>query len=844
MATLSDIRPLLHIARFFGCGFYIVSEDDIKTIKYSVVYTTFFVLLYTAICVMNFCVLAKEDVLGRRLLALTIARTGLTYISVLTDIVLTFWYSWKIRAALTQLRIFDRATKYKEQVKSYKIHYISWILPFVIMVFWSIAGYLTFLCEPKDTLFNGVTYAVINTTLSMQLLRFISLSFLLRERFHRLCEILLLPEDGKIMVVDRSARQLRLQEVWWLHSCLVNATELINSVYALQLLLWIAGGSFNTLTRLYTMNEHHGLSTFLITREMMMVSACATNLLLITTVCHSISAQANRVGKITFSPSSAIVAKRSSAQDCSVDAATYFQLYQVNFFAVFGLIRIDLPLLLSIEFTYDNGSFSSISYNESMEMDLSEILWNFYDKFNGDTNYLLIILYVPVIAIAVTANILVIAVVFKYHYMRSVTNYFVVNLSVADLLVTIICMPVAVSQAKSIVWSHGELMCKLSSYLQGVAVAASVFTITAMSIDRYLAIRSPMAFRRVFNRKSTVLVIVALWLVALSIFAPVLKGMTLHSLDTELDNITFQGAWAIRGNFSHGTRTSRMPPAFYICSEDFKPLGIRPHLFGTACFILVYAVPGFIVILAYSMMGRTLCSRKPPFDCDSVEGSASSQQSFRLVRERRRIAWILLLLAVLFALCWLPYNVLRLLVDLGAIEEGKSITDALSYCLFLGHANSALNPVVYCFMTRNFRRSVSEILRRGSHGLARRKPRRKSVMINDACGGCSVPGTRRGLLRQQNMLRGCGCGIPMNGHHAVLALRRTATSSSGYDSFYSRRCYMLRSIRDVPQAAPVANPPANVADGNREQPEYEKNNGLENSQPRQSTLCTTDEQRR
>lgn len=60
----------------------------------------------------------------------------------------------------------------------------------------------------------------------------------------------------------------------------------------------------------------------------------------------------------------------------------------------------------------------------------------------------------------------------------------------------------------------------------GVAVAASVFTITAMSIDRYLAIRSPMAFRRVFNRRSTVLVIVTLWLVALGIFVPVLRGVS------------------------------------------------------------------------------------------------------------------------------------------------------------------------------------------------------------------------------------------------------------------------------------------------------------------------------
>jgi len=48
---------------------------------------------------------------------------------------------------------------------------------------------------------------------------------------------------------------------------------------------------------------------------------------------------------------------------------------------------------------------------------------------------------------------------------------------------------------------------------------------------------------------------------------------------------------------------------------------------------------------------------------------AFCSQSFRLVRERKRIAWILLLLAVLFALCWLPFNVLRLLIDLGAVGE-------------------------------------------------------------------------------------------------------------------------------------------------------------------------------
>ncbi|CAK9821028.1 Orexin receptor type 2 [Anthophora plagiata] len=423
-----------------------------------------------------------------------------------------------------------------------------------------------------------------------------------------------------------------------------------------------------------------------------------------------------------------------------------------------------------------NGSYNStmMPSNENFRMDITgDILWYVYDKFHSETNYLLIILYVPVMALAVTANVLVIAVVFKYHYMRSVTNYFVVNLSVADLLVTTICMPVAVSQAVSIVWIHGEVMCKLSSYLQGVAVAASVFTITAMSIDRYLAIRNPIAFRRVFNRKSTVIVIVVLWLVALIIFSPLLKAMTLQSpgMELELSNITFHGSWTMTSNFSQNTsRVSRLPPAFYICSEDFKPLGIRAPLFGVVCFILVYAIP-----------------------------------------------------------------------------EGKATTDALSYCLFLGHANSALNPMVYCFMTRNFRRSVAEILCYGPHGLTRRRPRHKSVqgtaVIDDVCPGCSAGGTmRRGLLRKRRMLHGCGCGLPISsGHHAVLAVRRTATSSSGYDSFYNRhsphrRCYMLRSLRGRQHTAmeQVQNVKKN------QETCYEKN---ESSQPRANTLVTTDEQR-
>ncbi|XP_072765830.1 uncharacterized protein [Anoplolepis gracilipes] len=348
MVSLSDIRPLLHTARLFGCGLYIVSEDDIVVMKYGAVYSALFALLYMSFCVMNFYILHMDDLIGPRLLMLTIVRTILSYACVLSDIAMTFLYNWKIRAALSHLRVFDTRTKYKGTC-SFRMRYACWVLVFIILSFWSIVGYITFKVEPRYSLFNGVTYAVVNATLSMQLITFAGLSSLLYERFRRLCEILLLPEDGKIMVVDRSSKQFRLHEVWWLHSCLTNATEMINSVYAIQLLLWISSMSFNTLTRIYTINDGGAISLpLLVVREVMSVFACVTNLLIISIICHATATQANRVGKIAFAPSSAVLAKRGFMQDCNVEAVTYFQLQQVHYYALFGIIRIDLPLLLSI----------------------------------------------------------------------------------------------------------------------------------------------------------------------------------------------------------------------------------------------------------------------------------------------------------------------------------------------------------------------------------------------------------------------------------------------------------------------------------------------------------------
>ncbi|XP_018376361.1 PREDICTED: uncharacterized protein LOC108769720 [Trachymyrmex cornetzi] len=821
MVSLSDIRPLLHIARLFGCGLFLVTEDDIMMMEYSTIYSVLFALLYVSLCIANIYMLRWDDMIGPRLLMLTVVRTGLSYSCVLSDIVMTYCYNWKIRAALSHLRIFDRTIKYKEPKYPHMIRYVCWLLIFVMLSFWTIVGYITFCVEPKDSVFNGITYAVVNTTLTMQLITFASLSSLLYERYHRLCESLLLPEDGKIMVMDRLDKQFHLQEVWWLHSCLTNATEMINSVYSIQLLLWIFCMSFNTLTRIYTINNGAILQPLLIAREILLVSACVTNLLIITIICHMTATQANRVGKIAFTPSSAILVKKNFMQDCCVEAVTYFQLQQVHFFASYGIIRIDLPLLLSIasgittylvilhtanrftnrlwntccgvkkesykvlhimrksspeiqhkrlrEIKLPLNNFMHASAPTMIQTDTAtpmvvtgnipcvttanpflacslmpikdsanitmmanktlsskndimvKILWDFYNSFHGSNkDYLLIIFYAPTVLVGVIANILVIIVVCKYH-LKSVTNYFVINLSMADLLVATICMPMTISQEISMSWNHSEFLCKLTSYLQSVGVTASIYTIMAMSIDRYLAIRNPMILRYICSHKNIILVIVSIWLASMAFFITIYGAMRLQDPMTEVINKALD--LMASENFTHNS-ISPIPPGFNMCIEDFMSLGIRRDIFGSIHFVFSIAIPCFVVLLAYSMIGFTLWSKKPPFDYDNRE-SASSRQSSKLRHERKRVALILLFLAILFALCWMPYNIAKFLIDLDVIGPSTSTNNTLKYFLFLGHANSALNPVVYCWMTRGLRQKLVKILCCVSNNLSHHDPSRR-----------------------------------------------------------------------------------------------------------------------
>lgn len=110
-------------------------------------------------------------------------------------------------------------------------------------------------------------------------------------------------------------------------------------------------------------------------------------------------------------------------------------------------------------------------------------------------------------------------------------------------------------------------------------------------------------------------------------------------------------------------------------------------------------------------------------------------QRNRVIRGRKRVAIILLLLAFVFTLCWLPIHIINLLEDIGELKRNSlSTKTAKKYLLLLGHANSALNPVIYCALSRKFRDSIKDLCL-VKINFRRRRPL-MHVSIDDNCVWC------------------------------------------------------------------------------------------------------------
>uniref|UniRef100_A0A3Q1EEX9 Neuropeptide FF receptor 2 n=1 Tax=Acanthochromis polyacanthus TaxID=80966 RepID=A0A3Q1EEX9_9TELE len=286
--------------------------------------------------------------------------------------------------------------------------------------------------------------------------------------------------------------------------------------------------------------------------------------------------------------------------------------------------------------------------------------------------------YLLIFLVCMVGNGVVCFIVLRSKNMRTVTNLFILNLAISDLLVGIFCMPTTLVDNIITGWPFGNVVCKLSGMVQGISVSASVFTLVAIAVDRFRCIVYP--FKQKLTIATSKLVIVIIWVLAVSIMCP--SGIMLQVTTEQRVRIVVGG--------NNDTRP------FFWCRENWPNQEMR-KIYTTVLFANIYLAPLSLIVIMYAHIGFTLFKTTIP----------PTENRHTISRKKKRVIMMLLVVALLFILSWLPLWTLMMLSDYASLTEHQyRVINIYVYPLahWLAFFNSSVNPIIYGFFNENFRR--------------------------------------------------------------------------------------------------------------------------------------------
>ncbi|XP_037071289.1 cholecystokinin receptor type A-like [Pollicipes pollicipes] len=221
-----------------------------------------------------------------------------------------------------------------------------------------------------------------------------------------------------------------------------------------------------------------------------------------------------------------------------------------------------------------NGSSNStVEYQDIWPMDNPEemlIPWIINQYFIP-----VVITHSVTFLIGVVGNLLVVFVMAGDRKSRTATNLFLVSLSLADLLLLIVCAPLETLHYFVIQWDAGGAVCKMAKYAEILSAVASVLNLTAVSLERYIVIVYPMRSRSLCTMSNCKKAVVVVWSVSLVLTAPVLitKDIQPERFGNNVTQLTI-----------------------HYC-RDKESMGLG---FAVYQFLVLFAVPALLMIFFYS----------------------------------------------------------------------------------------------------------------------------------------------------------------------------------------------------------------------------------------------------
>ncbi|XP_052539638.1 thyrotropin-releasing hormone receptor-like [Tympanuchus pallidicinctus] len=300
-----------------------------------------------------------------------------------------------------------------------------------------------------------------------------------------------------------------------------------------------------------------------------------------------------------------------------------------------------------------------------------------------------ILLVLLVCGVGIAGNAMVVLVVLRTKHMVTPTNCYLVSLAVADLLVLLVAGLPNISEVVSS-WVYGYVGCLCITYLQYLGINISSWSITAFTVERYIAICHAIKAQLLCTVARAKRIIFSLW-----IFTSLYCLMWFFLVDTS--QVTFSDGEQV----SCGYRVSRSlyMPIYFL---DFA---------------VFYVIPLGLAAVLYGLIARILYMSPLPAAPQHALGSAhrggSLQQSCLgsrgILSSRKQVTKMLAVVVVLFALLWLPY---RTLVVVNSFVDPPYLNIwFLLFCRMCIYLNSAINPIIYSLMSQRFRAAFRKLCR-------------------------------------------------------------------------------------------------------------------------------------
>ncbi|XP_072040890.1 neuromedin-B receptor-like [Amphiura filiformis] len=274
--------------------------------------------------------------------------------------------------------------------------------------------------------------------------------------------------------------------------------------------------------------------------------------------------------------------------------------------------------------------------------------------------------------VGILGNASIIFIILRHSKMRTTTNLLVANLAVGDLSFFIMHPPLHLYFYFTFSWPFGSILCKSSVYAQNVSEGISVFTLTALSIERYQAIVRPMQLHTSRTPYRTIIITIVIWLLALVVASPTLE----------------------------------MAEEFFVFGDyaQCKPL---PHLnqkakvFKVINFMINFAIPLIIITLFYCLTALQLMRsvRAPKSGVHAQCGEAQR-------RSRMKLALVVLSLVIAFVICWSPYYVYELWFEFGFSVTTFNSPAMINFTWWrfpILYLSSCINPIILYTISSSYR---------------------------------------------------------------------------------------------------------------------------------------------